>query len=57
MWRLWAITQDLPYPAFGPTSVLDADSPRLPEGIDATAADVAEPPPMSAWVRRRPGAP
>ena len=42
--RLWAAAEDVPYPLFGLTSLLDADPPRLPEGLDATAAraDLAE---------------
>lgn len=42
--RLWAAGQQVPYPAFGLTSLLDAEPPRLPDGLDATAAraDLAE---------------
>jgi hypothetical protein len=36
--RLWAAAEGVPYPLFGLTSLLDADPPRLPEGLDATAA-------------------
>jgi predicted nucleotidyltransferase len=36
--RLWAAAEDVPYPVFGLTSLLDADPPRLPDGLDATAA-------------------
>lgn len=36
--RLWATAEDVPYPLFGLTSLLDADPPRLPDGLDATAA-------------------
>lgn len=36
--RLWAVAEDVPYPLFGLTSLLDADPPRLPDGLDATAA-------------------
>ena len=36
--RLWAVAEAVPYPAFGLTSLLDADSPSLPPGLDATAA-------------------
>jgi hypothetical protein len=42
--RLWAVAEEVPYPAFGLTSLLDADPPRLPDDLDATAAraDLAE---------------
>lgn len=42
--RLWAAAEDVPYPLFGLTSLLDAEPPRLPDGLDATAAraDLAE---------------
>lgn len=36
--RLWAAAEDVPYPLFGLTSLLDADDPRLPHGLDATVA-------------------
>ena len=36
--RLWAAGEGVPYPMFGLTSLLDADPPRLPAGIDGTAA-------------------
>ncbi|HEX7196770.1 MAG TPA: hypothetical protein VF364_08050 [Candidatus Limnocylindria bacterium] len=36
--RLWAVAEDVPYPAFGLTSLLDVEPPRLPDGLDATAA-------------------
>jgi hypothetical protein len=36
--RLWAAGEDVPYPGFGLTSLLDADPPILPAGLDATAA-------------------
>jgi hypothetical protein len=36
--RLWAAAEEVPYPLFGLTSLLDADPPRLPDGLDATAA-------------------
>ncbi len=36
--RLWAAAEEVPYPLFGLTSLLDADPPRLPEGLGATAA-------------------
>jgi hypothetical protein len=37
--RLWAAAAGVPYPAFGLTSLLDADSPRLPDGLEATLPD------------------
>ncbi len=42
--RLWAVAEDVPFPGFGLTSLLDVDRPRLPDGLDATAAraDLAE---------------
>lgn len=42
--RLWAAAADVPYPAFGLTSLLDADPPRLPDGLEATlpGADPAD---------------
>ena len=42
--RLWAAAESVPYPVFGLTSLLDADPPRLPAGLDATVAglDLAE---------------
>ena len=36
--RLWAAGEAVPYPGFGLTSLLDADPPILPAGLDATAA-------------------
>ena len=36
--RLWAVGEDVPYPLFGLTSLLDVDPPRLPAGLEATAA-------------------
>lgn len=36
--QLWAVAEGVPYPAFGLTSLLDADPPRLPHGLDATLA-------------------
>lgn len=36
--RLWAAGEDVPYPLFGLTSLLDEDPPRLPAGLEATAA-------------------
>ncbi|MGH2382167.1 MAG: hypothetical protein ACRDG7_13235 [Candidatus Limnocylindria bacterium] len=36
--RLWAVAEDVPYPLFGLTSLLDADPPRLPTGLEATVA-------------------
>ena len=41
--RLWAAAEDVPYPLFGLTSLLDVDPPRLTEGLDATAARAALP--------------
>lgn len=37
VWRLWAVTQDVQYPGFGLTSVLDGDAP-MPAGIAETVA-------------------
>ena len=36
--RLWAAGEGVPYPLFGLTSLLDVDPPRLPAGIEGTAA-------------------
>ena len=36
--RLWAAAEEVPYPLFGLTSLLDVDPPRLPGGLDETAA-------------------
>ena len=36
--RLWAAGEGVPYPLFGLTSLLDVDPPRLPAGLEATAA-------------------
>ena len=36
--QLWAVGEDVPYPLFGLTSLLDADPPRIPTGLEATAA-------------------
>lgn len=36
--RLWAVAEGVPYPLFGLTSLLDAEPPRLPDGLDATSA-------------------
>lgn len=38
--RLWAVAEDVPYPLFGLTSLLDVDPPRLPDGLEATAPDI-----------------
>jgi hypothetical protein len=42
--RLWAAAEDVPFPGFGLTSLLDVDPPRLPDGLDGTAtrADLAD---------------
>jgi predicted nucleotidyltransferase len=37
--RLWAVAAGVQYPAFGLTSLLDADPPRLPDGLEATLPD------------------
>ena len=37
--QLWAAAAAVPYPAFGLTSLLDADPPRLPGGLEATLPD------------------
>jgi len=37
-WKLWAIAVGACYPAFGLTSVLDADCPSAPPGIEASVA-------------------
>jgi Streptomycin adenylyltransferase len=39
--RLWAVGAGVRYPAFGLTSLLDAEPPRLPEGIEATLPDAS----------------
>lgn len=36
--RLWAVAEEVPYPLFGLTSLLDADEPRLPDKLEATVA-------------------
>jgi hypothetical protein len=36
--RLWAAAEGVSYPLFGLTSLLDADRPTLPDGLEATAA-------------------
>ena len=41
--RLWAAAEDVPYPLFGLTSLLDVDPPSLPDDLDATAARAALP--------------
>lgn len=38
--RLWAVAQQVPYPGYGLTSLLDADPPRLPDGLEATASRI-----------------
>jgi len=38
VWRLWAAGQNLPYPAFGLTSVLDSPAAGVPPHIEATVA-------------------
>jgi len=38
--RLWAVAEDVPYPLFGMTSLLDADPPRLPPGLEATVSGI-----------------
>lgn len=35
-WRLWAVAQEVPFPAFGLTAVLDADGIGTPTGLEAT---------------------
>lgn len=35
-WRLWAVTQDVAYPGFGLTAVLDADGVGPPPWLEAT---------------------
>ncbi len=44
VWRLWAVVQDVDYPAFGLTGVLDDPDAGLPAGLDETvsALDVAD---------------
>lgn len=36
--RLWAVAEDAPYPAFGLTTLLDQEPPRLPHDLAATLA-------------------
>jgi hypothetical protein len=36
--NLWAAAENVPYPGFGLTSLLDVDPPRLPDGLEATVA-------------------
>jgi len=38
VWRLWAAAQDLPYPLFGLTAVLDEPWAGIPPGIESTVA-------------------
>ena len=38
--RLHAAAEGVPYPAFGLTSLLDADPPRLPDGIERTVSGI-----------------
>ena len=38
--RLCAVAEDVPYPLFGLTSLLDAEPPRLPDGLEATASGI-----------------
>jgi hypothetical protein len=38
--RLWAAAEAVPYPGYGLTSLLDADPPRLPDGLEATVAGI-----------------
>jgi len=38
--RLWAAAEAVSYPGFGLTSLLDADPPRLPHGLEATVSGV-----------------
>jgi len=38
VWRLWAAAQDIPYPLFGLTAVLDEPRAGVPPGIESTVA-------------------
>ena len=38
VWRLWAVTREVPFPAFGLTAVLDADAVGPPPGLEETVA-------------------
>jgi len=38
VWRLWAAAQDIPYPLFGLTAVLDQPQSGVPPGIESTVA-------------------
>lgn len=40
VWRLTAAAQGLPFAEFGITALLDGPDPRLPPGMEATAADL-----------------
>jgi len=37
VWRLEAAAQQLPFPQYGVTALLDAEQPRLPDGVEGTA--------------------
>jgi hypothetical protein len=39
--RLHAVAEGVTYPGFGLTSLLDADPPRLPDGLEATVSGLA----------------
>ena len=40
VWRLWAVAEEVPYPAFGLTAVLDEEGGGPPSGLDGTVADL-----------------
>jgi predicted nucleotidyltransferase len=40
LWQLWAVSQGVPSPQYGLTSVLDFAPGQLPDGIDTTASDL-----------------
>ena len=42
VWRLWAAAQNVPYPLFGLTAVLDEPQAGVPPGIESTVAALEE---------------
>jgi predicted nucleotidyltransferase len=42
-WRLWAVAEGIPFPAFGVTAVLDEPEARTPPGLERTVAALSDP--------------
>jgi nucleotide-binding universal stress UspA family protein len=42
VWRLWGVANEVPFPAFGLTAVLDDDGVGVPTGLETTVAGLSE---------------